>query len=66
MAILCEFAIVPINQIFIGHLNDPNLVAGLGLAQFTINVICFAPSLGFNGSIETLVSQAYGDKEYYL
>lgn len=65
-AILCEFSITTINAIFLGRYNDAGLLAGLGLALFTINVLYFSPAICFNGSIDTLVSQAFGDKEYYL
>ena len=55
-----------INLIFVGHLNNPTITAGIGLAIITINMVCFAIGFGFNGAIDTLVSQAYGNQEYYL
>ena len=55
-----------VNLIFIGNLNDPVALAGVGLGNMLINMICFSIGMGLNGAIDTLVSQAYGDKEYYL
>lgn len=49
-----------VNTYFIGHLNDSALIAGVGMGNMLINVLCFAISQGLNGALETLVSQAYG------
>lgn len=62
---LFEFSIVVINIIFIGHQNNPYQLAGVGMGEFII-VIWLSISFGFNGAIDTLVSQAYGDTKYYL
>ena len=45
---------------FIGNLNDPALLAGVGVGNMLINVLCFAIIQGLNGALETLVSQSYG------
>ena len=55
-----------VNLIVIGHLNDPIALGAVGLGNMLINVICFSIAFGLNGAIDTLVSQSYGDKEYYL
>ena len=45
-----------VNCYFIGHLNDPVLLAGVGMGNMLINVLCFAVVQGLNGALETLVS----------
>jgi MATE family multidrug resistance protein len=54
------------NVIFVGHLKDPDMIAGVGLGTITANVLCFSIALGLSGGIDTLSSQAHGRKEYYL
>lgn len=55
-----------VNLIFVGHLDDPIALSGVGLGNMFINVVCFSIGIGLNGAIDTLASQAYGAKEYYL
>lgn len=31
-----------------------------------MNMVCFSIALGMNGALDTLISQAYGNKQYYL
>jgi len=40
--------------------NTTNIIKGIGLGNMILNTLCFAISQGLNGSLETLVSQAYG------
>ena len=49
-----------------GHLNDPGAMAAYGLGKMVTNVVCQAIAIGMNGAIDTLVSQAFGSKHYYL
>ena len=49
-----------------GHQDDPDLIAGVGLGAMLLNVCCFAISQGLNGTLETYVSQAFGAQEYKL
>ena len=53
-----------VNTYFIGNLNEPVLLAGVGMGNMLINVLCFAVVQGLNGALETLVSQAYGAGKY--
>ena len=53
-----------VNCYFIGHLDDPVLLAGVGMGNMLINVLCFAVVQGLNGALETLVSQAFGAHKY--
>ena len=49
-----------INTYYIGHTNEPVLIAGVGMGNMLINVLAFATMQGMNGALETLISQAYG------
>ena len=44
------------NAIFIGHLNDPAKLAGVGLGNLIINMFGTAVTFGMNGALETLVA----------
>lgn len=52
------------NTYFVGNLNEPALLAGVGMGNMLINVLCFAVTQGLNGALETLVSQSYGAQKY--
>lgn len=45
-----------INVGFIGHLNDPAKVAGVGLGNMYVNIFCLSIVFGLNSAITTLVS----------
>lgn len=64
--LIFEMLVEIVNLIIIGHLNDPIALGAVGLGNMLINVICFSIAFGLNGAIDTLVSQSFGDKEYYL
>ena len=50
-----------INTYFIGHyLNDPRMLAGAGMGNIAISMMCVALFQGMNGALETLISQAIG------
>lgn len=54
---LVLFLIVQLtNTYFIGNMNEPKLLAGVGMGNMLINVLCFAVIQGLNGALETLVS----------
>ena len=49
------------------HKDDSkNLLAALGLGQLTINLIIFSVVYTFNNALLTLVSQAFGQKNFKL
>jgi MATE family multidrug resistance protein len=54
------------NIYFMGHLDDPDLLAGVGLGAMLLNVFCFAVSQGLNGTLETFVSQSYGSGDFRM
>ena len=41
-------------------------MAAVGMGNMLINVICFALCQGFNGTIETFVSQSFGGGDSYM
>lgn len=45
-----------INVAYIGHLNDPAKVAGVGLGNMYVNIFCLSIVFGLNGAITTLAS----------
>ena len=45
-----------VNTAFVGNLDDPALLAGVGMGNMLVNVLCFAVVQGLNGALETLVS----------
>ena len=55
-----------INTIFAGHINDVNMLAGVGLANVFSCIALITVIEGINGALETLVSQAYGFGQLHL
>ncbi|CDW89421.1 na+-driven multidrug efflux pump [Stylonychia lemnae] len=55
------------NTIIIGkHQNAVQLQATLGLTTLFMNTLIVTIQIGFNGSLSTLISQAFGQKDYRL
>ena len=52
--------VVALNTAFIGHLDDPAKLAGVGLGLLYVNITCISIILGLNGAVATLVAQSYG------
>ena len=55
-----------INLVFIGQLNNPAMMAGVGMGNMFINMIGLTPAWGLHSALETLVSQDYGSEKYEL
>lgn len=55
-----------VNTILLGHLGNSTYVAGLGLGGLTIGIAFLSISVSFAGSLDTLVSQAFGEKNFAL
>jgi Na+-driven multidrug efflux pump len=55
-----------INTYFVGHLNDPRMLAGAGMGNIIISMICLSVFLGMNGALETFISQAIGSGNLQL
>jgi MATE family multidrug resistance protein len=55
------------NIYFMGHYSsDSQLMASVGMGNMLTNVVCLATCLGFNGTIETFVSQSFGAGSKYM
>ena len=48
------------NLAFIGHLDDAAMLSAVGLGNMTNNIFALSIILGFNCSLDTLISQAAG------
>ena len=66
LALLIEYSILVLNFTFIAINSDPITTSGCSLGNATINILVFSVGSGFWGGIDTLVSQAFGRKDYYL
>lgn len=56
-----QFFVQLINTYYVGHyIEDPAVLAGVGMGNMLINVFCFAITQGLNSALETLVSQSFG------
>ena len=65
-AIMSQLVIIMIettSMIFIGQLNDPNAIAGVGLAIIYVNGTTTSVLMGLNGALAVLVAIAYGRNE---
>lgn len=54
------------NSIVLGHSADTNLLAALGLGNLTVSILMLSVGVSFNGSLDTLISQAYGQNDVRL
>ena len=43
-----------------GRSSDSSLLPAVGMGNMLVNVVCMAVCQGFNGTIETFVSQSFG------
>ena len=55
LAIMATLLVEIVNLRFVGHFGSPEEIAGVGLANMYINLICLAPILGLNATLQTLV-----------
>jgi len=66
MGLLFIFIAETINIIFIGRLNNPELISAIGIGTLYVNATGYVIGLGLIGGIDTLCSQSYGAKQYKL
>ena len=52
---LVNYIIPCINMAFIGHLNDPIKLSGMGVGNLMIHLVSIGTYGGLNGALETLV-----------
>ncbi len=58
--------IMQINIGFAGRLNDTYILAGIGIANMYTNTVIQSLIIGMNSTLNTLVSQAFGQKNLKL
>ena len=66
LTLLVEFGVIWSNIVFISMLNNATLISAWGLGNTTIALVILSIDIGLWGGIDTLVSQAFGRKQYYL
>jgi len=54
------------NSIILGQSDDPKLLAALGVGGLTISIFLLSIGISFCGALDTLIPQAYGQKDYRL
>ena len=54
------------NYMVIGRMSNPDYISGVGLGITFSFITWFSIAMGLAGGIETLSSQAFGNKSYYL
>lgn len=60
------FLIQLTNIWYMGRQDEAALLAAVGMGNMLINVCCLAVCQGFNGTIETFVSQSFGGKQWFM
>ncbi|CAI2367929.1 unnamed protein product [Moneuplotes crassus] len=66
LTLYVEYMCLFLNVLFIGFVDDPILLGGLGLGFFLMTHLMFAWGIGLCGGLDTLVSQAFGRNELRL
>ena len=64
LSMLVEYSLLTLNLSFAGLLNKPAEFSGVWLGGLTSTIVVLAVGLGMWGGTDTLVSQAYGRKDY--
>ena len=55
-----SYAVPLVNIYFIGNLNNPKLLAGVGLGNTLVNIIFFGMAQGICDGSVSMISQAFG------
>jgi MATE family multidrug resistance protein len=66
MGLLFIFIAETINIIFIGRLNNTNIISAIGIGTLYVNATGYITGLGLIGAIDTLCSQSFGAKHFKL
>ena len=61
---LISLSVILTSIYFVGNLNDPVVLASVGLGGMMVNVLAFAITQGLNGALEYYVSNSFGMKHY--
>jgi MATE family multidrug resistance protein len=66
VSMISAFSIQVANTVFAGHLGDPAIMAGVGMATMYVNIFCNSLMIGLNSTLNTLLSQAVGFDDFHL
>jgi MATE family multidrug resistance protein len=66
MGLLFIFICETINIVYIGSTENSNDIAAIGLGTIYINATGYILGVGLLGGLDTLCSQSYGAREFYL
>jgi MATE family multidrug resistance protein len=66
IGLLFIFIAETINIIFIGRFNQPEMIAGIGIGTLYINATGYVLGAGLMGGLDTLCSQAFGNRKYKM
>lgn len=55
-----------ISLYYVGRLNEAKLIGGVTLGNMMCNLTGYSLMIGMCSALDTLLSQAYGSKSYYL
>jgi MATE family multidrug resistance protein len=64
MGLLFIFIAETINIMFIGRFDNATMIAGIGIGTLYINATGYILGAGLMGGLDTLCSQAFGDKKH--
>jgi Na+-driven multidrug efflux pump len=56
ITMILELLVEVINTVYVGHLGNTAMVAGVGLGNMYINILCASIYFGLNSALATLVS----------
>ena len=60
LSMVLELIVEVLNSMFVGHLGREDVMAGVGMANMYMNIICLCVLWGMNMVLNTLGSQASG------
>ena len=66
LSLYIEFGVYFSNVLFSGFIGDASFISGWGLGLMANNLIVFSFGVGLCGAIDTLVSQAFGRKDFIM
>ena len=66
LSLFTAFLLETINLIYVGRIGNHEQTAGVGLGSSVISMVCITFGIGVLGATDTLVSNSFGDFEYYL
>ena len=66
ISMISSFSIQVANTAFAGHMGDPAVMAGVGMATMYVNIFCSSLMVGLNSTLNTLLSQSVGFGDYRM